>query len=271
MRPPLWLAIALNVLCMSVAADVSILTAVGHTAVLCLLASFGFVINDLHDRPIDAINGRLRLQALDDRSCRRLYVVATGLAGLALTLAAFMSSESFVMALSIAVGLVLYTHVFRPVLLVANVVASAMIIAPLWMPLATSTQRVPFALLAACLAAGILALSREFMLDAKDRAGDAEGNRCTIATRFGTRTAATISLLMLAVALPLVVAPAFWPSGLTGTAIWPLIVPAAAATVITAAFAARVLAARNASEIEIYVRVTRLAMLFYPLGLLLYV
>jgi len=193
----LWPAAALNAFAVSLALGVPLVPGSLVSASLCLLASFGFVLNDLWDRNVDRMNTAGRLENANRTTCRLAWgSVALLLAG-GLSLAALAGWRPFLLALTVATGLTLYTILVRRVLLAATLLSAILGTSPLWGPIilweTSVSQRVWLLLLSICL----MFAAREILLDVKDEVGDRLALRHTFATIFGSRIATKVAVLIV--------------------------------------------------------------------------
>ncbi len=268
-RVRLWPFIAANAVCMSIAREASIGDSLRLGMMLSLLASYGFIVNDLKDRSIDATNNESRLQNADAST---LVSVASA-AGFAL-LVAFLAAaqinfEAVLFTAALTLGLTAYSVFVRRLLLAATLLSAALSTSPLWVPvLLFHDGPVPFHLL--IISAGyLLIMSREIVLDTKDRHGDALGSRRTFATVFGAafayRLASAFSLLGLSVML-------FAPITINGYATRQLVsvsLLCVAAVGYLTFHSLSIAASDTNSAYSRYVSMTRVSMLLIPLLVLL--
>lgn len=268
MRPILWPVISFNAICVAISVGQSPQMGLAYGLVLSLLASFGFVVNDLNDKVIDGLNNTQRLQGLKGAEHRLALIMAWVVLSVALGISALVSPMTFAAAAAIACGLVLYTYVVRPILFLSNILAAVVIASPCWLPLVDNSTAVSSTHVIILITAVGLACSREMILDLKDRRGDKLGGRSTIATRLSPTWTCMLALcILLAAMTPVVTAPLFisfhvsYPVAIT--------VLLACTLMLLALF---VLMKRNFSvdAFNGYVTVTRWAMVLYPLGMLLY-
>lgn len=196
MRLYLWPAIIMNAVAMT--EPTYRLRALFAGACLCLLASFGFIINDLWDRAVDQANDRERLQHLRRPARVGMLAFALSLVALAFSFAARAGEFAIPLAVGIATTLVLYTVALRRVLLVANVVAAAVSSSPLWVPLVLFESSMSAFRIGVLAAVFVLLVGREIVLDAKDEVGDRIAGRRTFPTVVGQPASVRLAMVLFA-------------------------------------------------------------------------
>ncbi len=193
----LWPIIVANSTLMVVYDGGQAITGVLVGAGLCLLASFGFVLNDLVDRETDRVNEANRLENAD----RQTLVMASIVGGLCLFLGLgvlmAISARAAVAGVGVAAVLSAYSLFLRKVLLVSNLSAALVDSSPLWMPLVVVGAKADSFQAALIMAALIFFVGREILLDVKDLPGDLHGNRVTFATVFGRDIATFLATLLI--------------------------------------------------------------------------
>lgn len=195
-RPHLWLFIALNTTVTGVAAGLTASYALIFGFCLCLLAAFGFILNDLVDRQIDSDIHPDRLSSADHVTLRLAHLSLWIILLFSLTISYSLGARAGAVAISIAITLSAYSLVFRKQLLVATIICSASSISPLWAPYIISGSVIPSFHLAIVAAGFVLLASREITLDVKDVAGDLVGKRHTIATIMGPRISMIVVVIL---------------------------------------------------------------------------
>jgi len=168
--------------------------------ILSLLASAGFVTNDVVDRRIDRVNDKKRLQ---DEPAKVLWG-AGALAGAcfvaAMAIAGF-SGSMLVLALSSAVscGLLLYNFVFRATPVAATALAASLCCSPIWFPFVVRCEHLSWVHYLVVTMSLFGACAREIILDVADHPGDAAFGRRTLPVVFGDRVASVLSFALMCV------------------------------------------------------------------------
>lgn len=200
-----WPLITLNTLAMSFSIDANIFDGAVLGSSLSLLASFGFIFNDICDRRVDNINKAKRLEACTVSDLRKIGGIAALLLMGGLSLASAIGEEPFTLAALVVFGLIVYTIVLRRILLVATLLSGAMAVSPLWIPLVLWGQNatVQWRFIAIMF---IMVSAREIILDIKDVNGDGVVCRHTIATVFGLHVAKYAAFILTTSALALLLA-----------------------------------------------------------------
>lgn len=164
-----------------------------------LVTAGGNAINDLFDVEIDRINRPQRPLAsgrLSRKQVERFYA-ATTLAGLVLS--AFVNIWTLVIAGTAAVLVFLYSYRFKRTIFVGNaVVAMVTGLAFIYGGAAVMDLRDVYP---AAVFAFLANLIREIIKDAEDVRGDGEIGVRTIATRYGTKTSAWLSIALTVILL----------------------------------------------------------------------
>ncbi len=156
---------------------------------LSLLASNGFLLNDLFDRQIDRDNGAHRLESASPAELR----LALGLVGvtaiLSLLCGAFVGRQAIWLLATLMGCLATYTFALRRVLFLATLMSAFVGISPIWLPVVLWGPPRPQLFWVAVSAFYVFYFAREVVLDIKDREGDRLGERATFPTVFGSRIA----------------------------------------------------------------------------------
>lgn len=184
-RVYLWPLITANVLAVSWAVDGLHPDAIFLGVALCLLASFGFVLNDIFDRSVDHKNQAGRLEAAPPELLRLAKGAAVGLVSLGLLVSSLVGLQALGFALVVAVGLTLYTVYMRSWLVVSTALAACLSMSPLVGPVILFGASFRAFHLYVLAAAWLVLFGREVLLDVKDVAGDQAGGRATLATTMG--------------------------------------------------------------------------------------
>lgn len=195
-RPVLWPAIFLNTLITTHAIGSTWENGLLLSSALCCAASFGFLINDYKDIPVDRVNFSRRLETATKTELRGVrFAIATTLLS-AIGLSGLLGMRGLSSVLLISCGLVLYTVYARPKLVFATVLAAALSSTPLWIPNIVFGASVSHSHGLLVVVALFILMAREVMFDARDRVGDLYGKRKTFATIFNRRSAVQISLAL---------------------------------------------------------------------------
>jgi len=172
---------------------------------LCALASFGFLINDIWDRPIDRFGTRPKLQTASADLISRAAITSGVFLTIGLSIGFVINDVTFLLAIGISACLVLYTLVVRRYLLISNILAGVLSSSPLWLPLVTigSVQiDEPKWILVGVALSQLIA--REVILDIRDRLADARGGRHTLPTVYGNARAYLVAFLFSLLAIILI-------------------------------------------------------------------
>lgn len=175
----LWPAIALNVVAVSLYLGVDLTAAALMALAIPLLASFSFILNDLWDLEVDAHNCERRLNGATVAGRRLAAGAACALLLLALALlVAGLGDRGGWLFLAVVIGSVGYTALVRSVVILAACTAAAVSLAPVWGP-ALVGNGVDGFFLVVLVAAWLMLVGREILLDVKDVHGDRVGRRVT--------------------------------------------------------------------------------------------
>ncbi len=196
MRLYFWPIIASNVVAMTLAIGGDLKRAALFSAVLSLLASFGFLLNDLWDRNVDRVNKAGHFEHSDGVTIRLGVISGAGCLMVSMGTAFWLGPSELVLASLIATALVAYTVLLRRFLVIPTVLAALLAATPLWAPLVlwprnvNSWHGVFIAALVTLLAA------RETLMDVRDRYGDVAGARDTMTTVFGAKIAKVVAVIL---------------------------------------------------------------------------
>jgi 4-hydroxybenzoate polyprenyltransferase len=196
-RLVLWLPIFLNTGLVTYGLTKSIGYSVVVSLALCLLTSYGFLINDLKDIDIDRVNKAGRLEQSSKAVFKSIKISAILLVCLALGISATLGATAIISMLLVGLGLTAYTFWVRPRLFLANLLAAALCTTPLWIPNAIFITFPTSFQVVLILAAGAIFLGREIVFDVQDVAGDAKYRRRTFATVFGDTKSVYMAILSL--------------------------------------------------------------------------
>ncbi|MBN1568432.1 MAG: UbiA family prenyltransferase [Acidobacteria bacterium] len=165
------------------------------SVVVFLLASFGFLLNDLWDRNVDRINKAGHFENSNRATIGMGIIAGASFLIAGVTLSFWFGRQEMWIALSIAFALIAYTTVLRKFLFIPNFVAALLSASPLWIPMLlwpTNIDRQLFIFIGAVV---LLIAGREMLMDVRDCSGDIAGSRDTLATIFGTRIAKITALI----------------------------------------------------------------------------
>jgi 4-hydroxybenzoate polyprenyltransferase len=192
-----WPIVVLNAGAMAAAVGGDVRRGVCFSLVVCLLASFGYLINDLWDRAVDLVNGARRFANSDRRTIRLGLVAAIACLVAGLGLALLLGPMEVAVGCFLALGLVAYSALLRRYLVAPTVLASVLAAAPLWGPLILWPRNVAPIHWTFVAAMVLVLAARETLKDVRDRVGDAAGARKTVATVFGPGMAKAASAALL--------------------------------------------------------------------------
>lgn len=193
-RVPLWLPILVNCLAFGHLLSLPATTSLIVGANLCMIASLGFVFNDVLDTKIDAANNidRWSLTQPIDAWLLAFAFVATGAL---LLMSAIGVGRALMVSLCVVCALtLLYSVLFKKIFLVGNLLAAALCVTPGLLLLNEATSIGSSAagsvnVAISMLSAGFLFLtSREVKFDEFDKVGDIVGQRTTLPRVFTTST-----------------------------------------------------------------------------------
>ncbi|MEW5700836.1 MAG: geranylgeranylglycerol-phosphate geranylgeranyltransferase [Candidatus Zixiibacteriota bacterium] len=196
-----------------------------------LIAAAGNIDNDLHDRPIDTLNGLDRPLVTGAISVGAARIVRIALLLLGLGAACACGWRSALIAMTVVVVLVLYNRRLSGIPVFGNVAVALTGSASIVYGAVCTVPTDPSDWIApgwGALAAFWLHLPREILKDALDVAGDAVSGRRTLATAYGRAPAIRVAALLMSVAAVIVLiiglGPWFGPLYLFGVIV--TIIPA---------------------------------------------
>lgn len=196
-RPYLWPAAGINAFVVSLGLGAHPSEAILVSLSLCLLASYGFLLNDLWDRQVDRVNEARRLEHADGWTIRFAWISISLLLGVGLSIPALVGWPPFFLSLAVATGLTLYTVVVRRFLLIATLLSALLGTSPLWGPMILREGSVPNGLWQLLFVTYLMFSAREILLDVKDEEGDRVVCRHTLATVFGHGIAKQVAIILL--------------------------------------------------------------------------
>jgi len=197
MRLYFWPILAVNAVAMTAAIGGDLKRGALFSVVISLLASFGFLLNDLWDRKVDEINKARHFENSDKGTLAWGIAVSTGCLLSGMGLAMRLGPTELRIACVLGVGLMAYTVLLRRYLILPTFLAGFVAASPLWAPLILWPHKV-YAMHWVFVTAMILLLAaRETLMDVRDREGDAAGGRDTMATVFGPGIAKSAAAVLL--------------------------------------------------------------------------
>jgi 4-hydroxybenzoate polyprenyltransferase len=262
-----WPLIAANVMAMAVGAGADLWRMAAFAVVLCALASFGFLLNDLSDRAIDLVNEAGHFERASPHAIRLARCVACAFAGVAVVISMALGPRASVIAAVLAVGLMAYSPFLRRFVVVPNVATAALASSPVWAPLALSAGGGLVWQWALVLSFVVLLTAREILMDVRDVAGDVAGGRATLATRLGANGGVRAGVLLTRLAVvPFAVAVGLGARQTSPVALAAALALASGILVLFLASSSRIpsAAAEIRPAIQAYVWRSRLAMALVP-------
>lgn len=208
----LWPLIGFSVIAVSAGTDVSPLSAFFFAVSLSLLASFGFLINDLYDRSVDSLNEAGRLENASRATLRLAALAASVCLLVAVVAAARAGSQSLVVSVFIAGGLSLYTYRVRRHAPWATFLAATLSLSPLLAPVVAFSIPLGRLHIAMLLGGWLGLIGREILLDVKDQLGDIQAGRMTLPGVLGRRRATKLGVILLLVCSAIVALGSFFAS-----------------------------------------------------------
>lgn len=196
-----WPVIVANVMAMAVGAGADLWRMAAFACVLCALASFGFLLNDLSDRAIDLVNEAGHFERASPQAIRLAWGTAAAFALVALVVSGSLGARASVITAALAAGLVIYSPILRRFVLLPNVATAVLASSPVWAPLALSATGGVAWQWALALAFAVILTAREILMDVRDAFGDAAGGRATLATRLGASGGIRVGVLLTRVAV----------------------------------------------------------------------
>lgn len=260
--------ITANMIAMTLVVGGDIVRALLFSIVISFLASFGFLINDLWDIEIDKINKAGHFENSDSGVIKTAIVSCAAFLVAGLILAYFIGKLEFMIAGTIAFGLMAYTVLLRRILFAPNIVAAILSSSPLWIPLVfwSKTFDKPKIMFVGAIVAFILA--REIIMDTRDTVGDIAGGRDTFATLFSPKIGKFIGVVLtVSAGIPFILAVTasiytipiksqIFGISIAGILLY-LLIPSAVGTLLSVK--------QERKAINFYVRRSRIAMALIPL------
>jgi 4-hydroxybenzoate polyprenyltransferase len=190
MRLYFWPVLYLNAVAMTAAIRGDVGRGAEFSVAICLLASYGFLLNDLWDRKIDRVNQSRHFENSQPRTLVAGGLTTVACLGLGIGMASHLGPMELRIAWLLAVGLAAYTIVLRRYLLLPTLLASFLAASPLWAPLVLWPAEVRLMHWIFVMAMILLLAGRETLMDVRDRKGDRFVRRNTLPIVFGSRIAA---------------------------------------------------------------------------------
>jgi 4-hydroxybenzoate polyprenyltransferase len=231
---------------------------------LCLIASYGFLINDCRDVQVDRLNQANRLEYSTGSEIQFVWISSFLFLFIAFALSAALGIIGIASVAIIGFGLTVYTFYARKKLILATVLAATLSSTPLWLPNMIFHSQMTVSHICAISAAFLMLMGREILFDVGDHYGDSLGKRKTFATVFSQRFAFNLGALLnvfgaVALCIAVVFGNRHTPLSLLSTSI--LIFTLLTFSSITQ-FKDDL---RSANKFAIFTRRSRLAMLLIPL------
>jgi 4-hydroxybenzoate polyprenyltransferase len=266
-RLNLWLFIGLNAVTTGIVAGLDVVIASLFALCLSLLASFGFISNDIIDRKIDTTIHPDRLAFVSASTIRLARMMMWALLLVALAIAWFLGTNAILVVGSLAISLGAYSLVLRKQLFIATIVCAYSVTSPIWAPFLVAGIFIPPYQLALAIVAFVIVSARETIMDLIDIEGDRIGGRDTIATLMGERVSIVAATVLTSTAILILLVVCIWRS-LT----MPLIgAVAIAAGIVTVGWLAiwptvRLITNQEGKQVlHTFIRQTRWAMALLPL------
>jgi len=269
-RMVLWLPILWNVLLVSFYLHQTVAEALILGLALCSTASFGFLINDLRDLPVDKINRAGKLENASDDLLYSATITTRVFLSCGLLLSAMLGLRAFLAIAIVASGLAAYTFWIRPRLLLANLLAATLASTPIWLPNIVFNSTPNFSQTCIIAIAGLLLLGREIIFDIADMRGDAHLKRRTISLIFGGPIAHRVAFTLQIIACLLLMTLSALEGLKLGLTLQLILLTTTAGflLLVVPVNLELILNPQRASLFSIFTARTRLAMLLMPILLL---
>ncbi len=192
----LWVPILVNASLISYFLTFSYVESLLLSLSLCCVSAYGFLINDLKDIEVDRENRAGRLENASLNVVKTAKYLAFVFAVSAIGLCLLLDLRAVVAMGCILLGLMLYTYVARPRLVIATLLAAILGGSPLWLPNLVFAVQPSASQWIIIFLATIFLLGREIIFDAQDFRGDLREKRRTFATVFSRKFAINLSLAL---------------------------------------------------------------------------
>jgi 4-hydroxybenzoate polyprenyltransferase len=155
-------------------------------AILFLISSAAFPLNDIWDQRIDGVAHKERPLALGQISARNVRIEANSMLALAFVLACFLGAVAGLMAAAFSVIVLAYSRIKESVAALGNILTAglfaAAVASPLFVQNGPFDKPLLFALASLC---GFVMLGREIVKDIQDRDVDLRFGRNTVPITYG--------------------------------------------------------------------------------------
>jgi 4-hydroxybenzoate polyprenyltransferase len=192
-----WPILVLNSTAITIAIGGDPARATLFSIAICLLSSFGFLVNDLWDRDVDYVNQARHFENEPPRTVRIGLGVAILCLVTGMVVASLLGAIEARLASFLAGGLTAYSLLLRRFLVIPTLLCSALSVSPLWAPLILWPRNVRLVHWAFLVATALILAGRETLMDIRDRKGDPVGGRRTLATVFGPAMARSVAGTLL--------------------------------------------------------------------------
>lgn len=189
-----WPIIIANVIAVGFYVGAPALDILRVSIIISLLASFGYLINDICDRDVDLVNKAGHFEESNSETVYLGAALAASFLIIALAIACTAGGLIFYTACLIATGLASYSLIFRRLLLLPTLLASVLATSPIWTPLVFWGQSIGIGEKFFLIAVLLMMAGREILMDTRDRLGDKAAGRSTFATVFGSGSAKRIAV-----------------------------------------------------------------------------
>jgi 4-hydroxybenzoate polyprenyltransferase len=164
---------------------------------LSLIASAGFLFNDVVDFEIDAANGVGRLSDASRHTRTQACIIAIAFAsGSILCAAATLDHKSLAGVCMVLLGAVAYSYPLRSIPVISTALSTTVSTSPMWFPVFASGEAHPRHILIV-LASFMSVFARELILDVRDASGDRAYRRYTIPVLIGSANSVRLAVGIL--------------------------------------------------------------------------